>query len=115
MVGWRVGQAKGSRPLIFSQWTQVLDVLQWLLDQLGLPYQRLDGSTAVTDRQNIVDQCAPASLPNAASLCHAAAYATWVRLRQLAVWPAMGEAADVTREADSCCCGKDQELFADDN
>ena len=49
-------QAKGSRPLIFSQWTQVLDVLEWLLDQLRLPFSRLDGSTAVANRQAIVDQ-----------------------------------------------------------
>lgn len=54
-------QAKGSRPLIFSQWTQVLDVLEWLMDLLKLPYSRLDGSTAVADRQAIVDQCAPCS------------------------------------------------------
>ena len=56
---WGVVQARGSRPLIFSQWTQVLDVLEWLLDHLRLPYTRLDGSTTVADRQAIVDQCAP--------------------------------------------------------
>ena len=51
-----VTQANGSRPLIFSQWTQVLDILEWLMDQLRLPYSRLDGSTAVADRQEIVAQ-----------------------------------------------------------
>ena len=51
-------QAKGSRPLIFSQWTQVLDILEWLMEQLQLPYLRLDGSTVVADRQAIVDQYA---------------------------------------------------------
>ena len=37
----------------------MLDVLEWLLDTLSLPYQRLDGSTAVAERQDIVDQYAP--------------------------------------------------------
>lgn len=36
----------------------MLDVLEWLLDQLGLPFLRLDGSTAVADRLALVDQCA---------------------------------------------------------
>lgn len=38
---------KGSRPLIFSQWTTVLDILEWFLHERGLTYVRLDGSTAV--------------------------------------------------------------------
>lgn len=54
-------QAEGHHPLIFSQWTSVLDVLEWLLDQLGLPFLRLDGSTVVADRLALVDQCAPPS------------------------------------------------------
>ncbi|BDA41342.1 probable SWI/SNF-related matrix-associated actin-dependent regulator [Coccomyxa sp. Obi] len=49
-------KAEGHHPLIFSQWTSVLDVLEWLLDQLGLPFLRLDGSTAVADRLALVDQ-----------------------------------------------------------
>ena len=53
-----VAQAKGSRPLVFSQWTCVLDVLEWLLQQLGLPFLRLDGSTAVAERLSLVDRCA---------------------------------------------------------
>ena len=59
-------QARGSRPLIFSQWTSTLDVLEWLLQQLGLPFLRLDGSTAVAERLSLVDQCAPR---NAACHC----------------------------------------------
>ena len=51
-------QAAGSRPLVFSQWTSTLDVLEWLLQQLGLPFLRLDGSTAVAERLSLVDQCA---------------------------------------------------------
>ncbi|KAK9838506.1 hypothetical protein WJX81_003780 [Elliptochloris bilobata] len=49
-------KAKGSRPLIFSQWTSTLDILEWLLQQLGLPFLRLDGSTAVAERLSLVDQ-----------------------------------------------------------
>ncbi|KAL3692845.1 hypothetical protein R1sor_006496 [Riccia sorocarpa] len=45
----------GHRPLIFSQWTQMLDILEWALEVLGLTYVRLDGSTQVSRRQEIVD------------------------------------------------------------
>eukprot|EP00879_Flechtneria_rotunda_P017507 GHRR01018356.1.p1 GENE.GHRR01018356.1~~GHRR01018356.1.p1 ORF type:complete len:1057 (+),score=419.84 GHRR01018356.1:236-3406(+) len=41
-------RAVGSRPLIFSQWTTVLDILEWFLHERGLTYVRLDGSTAVS-------------------------------------------------------------------
>ena len=46
----------GSRPLIFSQWTAVLDVIEWLMEELRLPYVRLDGSTAVDERLATVDR-----------------------------------------------------------
>ena len=49
-------KAAGSRPLIFSQWTAVLDVIEWLMDELRLPYVRLDGSTAVDERLATVDR-----------------------------------------------------------
>ena len=52
----RAWQAEGHHPLIFSQWTSVLDILEWLLGQLKLPFLRLDGSTAVADRLALVDQ-----------------------------------------------------------
>ncbi|KAI7753515.1 hypothetical protein M8C21_007682 [Ambrosia artemisiifolia] len=45
----------GHRVLIFSQWTSMLDVLEWALDVIGVTYRRLDGSTQVTERQTIVD------------------------------------------------------------
>lgn len=45
----------GHRVLIFSQWTSMLDILEWTLDVIGVTYRRLDGSTAVTERQTIVD------------------------------------------------------------
>ena len=48
-------QSKGSRPLIFSQWTSVLDILGWLLESMGLAHVRLDGSTVVADRLSTVD------------------------------------------------------------
>ncbi|XP_051145053.1 protein CHROMATIN REMODELING 19 isoform X2 [Andrographis paniculata] len=33
----------GSRALIFSQWTSMLDILEWALDVIGVTYRRLDG------------------------------------------------------------------------
>ncbi|EPS61034.1 hypothetical protein M569_13765 [Genlisea aurea] len=33
----------GSRVLIFSQWTSMLDILEWALDVIGVTYRRLDG------------------------------------------------------------------------
>ncbi|XP_024037948.1 protein CHROMATIN REMODELING 19 isoform X3 [Citrus clementina] len=45
----------GHRVLIFSQWTSMLDILEWTLDVIGVTYRRLDGSTQVTERQAIVD------------------------------------------------------------
>ncbi|XP_027360409.1 protein CHROMATIN REMODELING 19 isoform X2 [Abrus precatorius] len=45
----------GHRVLIFSQWTSMLDILEWSLDVIGLTYKRLDGSTQVAERQTIVD------------------------------------------------------------
>ncbi|KAJ8546578.1 hypothetical protein K7X08_034088 [Anisodus acutangulus] len=45
----------GHRVLIFSQWTSMLDILEWTLDVIGVTYRRLDGSTQVTERQTIVD------------------------------------------------------------
>ncbi|XP_020598947.1 protein CHROMATIN REMODELING 19 [Phalaenopsis equestris] len=45
----------GHRVLIFSQWTTMLDILEWALEVIGVTYRRLDGSTQVTERQTIVD------------------------------------------------------------
>lgn len=33
----------GHRVLIFSQWTSMLDILEWTLDVIGVTYKRLDG------------------------------------------------------------------------
>jgi SWI/SNF-related matrix-associated actin-dependent regulator 1 of chromatin subfamily A len=46
----------GHRMLIFSQWTSILDVLELLMEQLELPFLRLDGSTQVVERQALIDQ-----------------------------------------------------------
>lgn len=46
---------EGHRVLIFSQWTSMLDILEWALDVIGVTYSRLDGSTQVAERQTIVD------------------------------------------------------------
>ncbi|OAY71973.1 Protein CHROMATIN REMODELING 19, partial [Ananas comosus] len=45
----------GHRVLIFSQWTTMLDILEWTLEVVGVTYRRLDGSTQVNERQTIVD------------------------------------------------------------
>ena len=45
----------GHRVLIFSQWTTMLDILEEFLTNLGMLYSRLDGSTAVKERQQLID------------------------------------------------------------
>lgn len=47
--------ARGHRTLLFSCWTSTLDVLEALLNWLGLDWLRLDGSTPVADRQRFID------------------------------------------------------------
>lgn len=49
-------KAKGSRALIFSQWKIMLDILEWVLCHAGFSYARLDGDTAVEERQILVDK-----------------------------------------------------------
>ncbi|OUS48049.1 putative helicase [Ostreococcus tauri] len=49
-------KAKGSRALIFSQWKIMLDILEWVLCHVGFSYARLDGDTAVEERQELVDK-----------------------------------------------------------
>jgi SNF2 family DNA or RNA helicase len=44
------------RALIFSQFTSMLDLLERDLQKAGIPYQRLDGSTAIKERQELVNR-----------------------------------------------------------
>lgn len=49
-------KAGGHRVLVFSQFTMMLDILEPYLAARRHRYLRLDGSTAVTDRQDLIDQ-----------------------------------------------------------
>lgn len=46
----------GHRILIFSVWTTCLDLLSCLLEQMGLSCLRMDGQTAVSERQSLIDK-----------------------------------------------------------
>ncbi|KAH7927144.1 hypothetical protein BV22DRAFT_1193850 [Leucogyrophana mollusca] len=48
--------AAGRKVLIFSQFTQILDILQAILKQKSIKYLLLTGSTAVDVRQTLVDE-----------------------------------------------------------
>ncbi|TPX40327.1 hypothetical protein SeMB42_g01096 [Synchytrium endobioticum] len=48
-------RARGDRVLIFSQFVIVLNILEDVLQSLDMTYTRLDGSTDVADRQDIID------------------------------------------------------------
>lgn len=47
---------EGHRVLIFSQFVMMLDILERYLDIRDYGYLRLDGSTQVTERQDMIDQ-----------------------------------------------------------
>ena len=46
----------GHRPLIFSQFTSVLGLIKSLVEEMGLEYHYLDGSTKAKDRGDMVDK-----------------------------------------------------------
>ncbi|KAI0377847.1 SNF2 family N-terminal domain-containing protein [Hypomontagnella monticulosa] len=47
----------GHKTLLFSQGTQMLDILEVFVKRLGyIKYLRMDGGTAIKDRQSLVDQ-----------------------------------------------------------
>ncbi|EDQ92254.1 uncharacterized protein MONBRDRAFT_14642 [Monosiga brevicollis MX1] len=49
-------QADEARVLIFSQFTTMLDILEDFLTRRGYVFIRLDGSTPVSERQDLIDQ-----------------------------------------------------------
>ncbi|MCJ1311147.1 hypothetical protein MMC25_004817 [Agyrium rufum] len=52
----RTYKQNGDRCLIFSQFTMVLSVLEYVLQIEDIKFFRLDGSTPVDDRQDMIDQ-----------------------------------------------------------
>lgn len=46
----------GDRTLVFSQFTSVMDVLQWVFDDEDIGYFRLDGQTPISLRQQMLDE-----------------------------------------------------------
>ena len=57
-------KVNGDRTLIFSQFTMVMDLLERVLADLELPFHRLDGGTAISDRLTMVDEfCEDTSIP----------------------------------------------------
>ncbi|KAJ6648406.1 Enhancer trap locus like 1 (Etl-1) [Pseudolycoriella hygida] len=49
-------KSEGHRVLIFSQFVMMLDILERYLDIRDHAYLRIDGQTAVTERQDLIDQ-----------------------------------------------------------
>lgn len=49
-------QEEEHRILIFSQWTKMLDIIGALMEDMGLRFLRLDGSTPVRERQHLIDR-----------------------------------------------------------
>ena len=49
-------KANGDRVLVFSQFVMVLDILEPVLETLGISFFRLDGGTKIEERQDMLDQ-----------------------------------------------------------
>ena len=49
-------KANGDRVLVFSQFTMVMDILEYVMETLGLRFFRLDGRTNINERQTMIDQ-----------------------------------------------------------
>lgn len=50
------GEEEGDRFLLFSQFTMMLDILESVMETLGVPYLRMDGQTKSTERTDLIDQ-----------------------------------------------------------
>ncbi|KAI4277882.1 MAG: hypothetical protein LQ337_001428 [Flavoplaca oasis] len=46
----------GDRVLVFSQFVMVMDILEDVMETLGMRFFRLDGSTKIDERQDMIDQ-----------------------------------------------------------
>lgn len=46
----------GDRVLVFSQFTMVMDILECVMETLGMRFFRLDGNTNINERQTMIDQ-----------------------------------------------------------
>lgn len=46
----------GDRTLVFSQFTTLMDILEEVLETLNIKFLRLDGSTNMADRQDMIDK-----------------------------------------------------------
>lgn len=46
----------GDRVLVFSQFTMVMNILEFVLETLGIRFFRLDGQTKIDERQDMIDQ-----------------------------------------------------------
>ncbi len=47
---------QGDRVLVFSQFTMVMNILESVLETLGIRFFRLDGQTKIDERQDMIDQ-----------------------------------------------------------
>lgn len=46
----------GDRALVFSQFVMMMDILEFVLETLGIRFFRLDGATKIDERQDMIDQ-----------------------------------------------------------
>ncbi|KAL8813606.1 MAG: hypothetical protein Q9223_000248 [Gallowayella weberi] len=49
-------KANGDRVLVFSQFVMVMEILEDVMETLGMRFFRLDGSTKIEERQDMIDQ-----------------------------------------------------------
>ncbi|KAL8798766.1 MAG: hypothetical protein Q9182_006403 [Xanthomendoza sp. 2 TL-2023] len=49
-------KANGDRVLVFSQFVMVMEILEDVMETIGMRFFRLDGSTKIEERQDMIDQ-----------------------------------------------------------